>query len=379
VFDETVLRDTRAVVDLGNIAAAIAGIRERVSDGTDVMAVVKADGYGHGAVKVAKTALASGAASLGVAYPQEGAELREAGIDAPILILGLLPLEEERAIEMAVEYRLTPTVCSTEVPRILDSLSPADCPTPIHIKVDTGMGRLGVLPEDLFDYIRFLKTLKHITIEGIFTHFPSSDEANTAFTEKQIERFMALLSELSVRGIDIPKRHAANSGGVLAFPSSHLTMVRPGIMIYGLYPSKEVRRSIELSPAMSLLTRIRYLKRVGPGTPISYGRTHVTKSEALVATLPVGYADGYSRLLSNRGAILVRGNRAPIIGRVCMDMTMADVTHVPGVSIGDEVVLFGRDKDEEISIDEVAELIGTINYEVTCMVSKRVPRVYING
>jgi alanine racemase len=375
MYDETVTRDTRAVIDLSAVADSIRGIGSLVGPKVRIMAVVKADGYGHGAVRVARTALAHGATYLGVAYAQEAVELREAGIGAPILILGAAPPE---AVEQVTRYDLAQSVCDTETPRALSALASADRPARVHVKVDTGMGRIGLSPADAPGYIAFLQKLPNLTIEGIFTHLPKSDEADPGFTNKQIEEFNGLLRELSARGIDIPIRHMANSGGVLAFGASYMNLVRPGIMIYGLYPSKEVKRSVPLRPAMSLVTRIRFLKRVPAGTPISYGGTYVTESETTVATLPIGYADGYRRLLSNNYDVLVRGVRAPVIGRVCMDMTMIDVTHVKGAAVGDEVVLMGRQGGNEISIDNMAERLSTINYEITCLVGKRVPRVYIN-
>jgi alanine racemase len=376
MFDEHVMRDSRAVIDLSAVADSIRGIAKLVGGGVGVMAVVKADGYGHGAVRVTRTVLSSGASRLAVAYVQEALELREAGISAPVLILGNAPAD---SAETVIRHDLVQSVCDTVLPRALAALASADRPARVHVKVDTGMGRIGVMPEDTPDYVSFLRTLPNLIVEGIFTHFPKSDEADQAFTNGQIETFTGLLGELSARGIDIPLRHMANSGGVLAFPASYLNLVRPGIMIYGLYPSKEVARTIALREAMSLMTRIRFLKRVPPGTPISYGGTYVTKEAAMVATLPIGYADGYRRLLSNRYEALVRGVRAPVIGRVCMDMTMIDVTHVRGARVGDEVVLMGRQGDQEISIDDMADALSTINYEVTCLVGKRVPRVYING
>jgi alanine racemase len=375
MYDETVTRDTRAVIDLSAVADSIRGIGSLVGPRVRIMAVVKADGYGHGAVRVARTALAHGATYLGVAYAQEAVEIREAGIGAPILILGAAPPE---AVEPVTRYDLAQSVCDTETPRALSALASTDHPARVHVKVDTGMGRIGLSPADTPGYIAFLQKLPNLTIEGIFTHFPKSDEADPGFTNKQIEEFDGLLRALSARGIEIPIRHMANSGGVLAFPASYLNLVRPGIMIYGLYPSKEVKRSIPLRPAMSLVTRIRFLKRVPAGTPISYGGTYVTESETTVATLPIGYADGYRRLLSNNYDVLVRGVRAPVIGRVCMDMTMIDMTHVPSAAVGDEVVLMGSQGDQEISIDNMAERLSTINYEITCLVGKRVPRVYIN-
>lgn len=378
MFNETVLRDTRAVVDLDRIGQSVSGARGLVGDTVEIMAVVKADGYGHGAVRVAKKALRSGANSLAVAYPEEGAELRESGVTAPILVLGLTPPELNDAVEVVVETGLTQTVAEKELPAALNATCPEGKKVPVHIKVDTGMGRIGVRPEDVVEYVSFLKGLDKIEIEGIYTHFPSADEADKKFTRKQIDVFFDLMAELRGRGIEIPKVHMANSGGILAHPKSYLTAVRLGISLYGLYPSGEVERSIPLDPAMSFLTRVRYLKRVPKGTPISYGRTFVTKRETAVATLPVGYADGYPRILSNRGHVLVGGEEAPIIGRVCMDMSMVDVTDIPGVEVNDEVVLFGRQGKGEIHIDRMAEWLNTINYEVTCIVGKRVPRVYIN-
>jgi alanine racemase len=375
MYDERVMRDTRAVIDLSAVADSIRGIRGLVGGGVEIMAVVKADGYGHGAVRVARTALANGATRLGVAYVQEAVELREADVRAPILVLGVAPPE---AVEPVLKYDLVQSVCDTETPSALSARASADRPARVHVKVDTGMGRIGVMPEDTLDYIAFLHKLPHIIIEGIFTHFPKSDEADPSFTNRQIETFTGLLGELSSQGIEIPVRHMANSGGVLAFRASYLNLVRPGIMLYGLYPSKEVAHTIALRPAMALVTKIRFLKRVPAGTPISYGGTYVTKSETAVATLPVGYADGYRRLLSNQYDVLVRGMRAPVVGRVCMDMTMIDVTHVKGAQVGDEVVLMGRQGDQEISIDDMAERLSTINYEITCLVGKRVPRVYVN-
>jgi alanine racemase len=327
-------------------------------------------------VPVAKTALKSGASRLAVAYAQEAVELREAGIASPLLILGIAPPE---GVGPVVKYDLAQAVADPETPRALSAAAPTDRPARVHIKVDTGMGRIGIAPGDVLQYARFLRTLPHIEIEGIFTHFPRADEVDRTFTEGQIRRFTTLLSDLDHAGIRIPSRHMANSAGVLAFPGSYLNLVRPGIMIYGLYPSAEVARTIPLRGAMSLVTKIRFIKRVGPGTPVSYGGTHVTTADTVVATLPVGYADGYRRLLSNNYEVLVRGVRAPVVGRVCMDMTMIDVTHVPDAMVGDEVVLMGRQGEAEISTDEMAESLQTINYEITCLVGKRVPRVYING
>ena len=384
MFTEEVIRDTRAVVDLDCVREAMSGIRGLVGKDVEIMAIVKADGYGHGAVKVAKTALQSGAGSLGVAYPQEGAELRKSNIDVPILVLGLTPPDDPGAIDTVIKHGLTQTISDTELPKALNAAASKTKIVTVHVKVDTGMGRIGIKPGDVFEFLSFLDGLKNIEVEGIYTHFPSADEADTQFTNRQIDIFLDLINQLKKNGISIPKTHMANSGGILAHPKSHLTTVRAGIILYGLYPSKEVEKTIKLTPAMSLVTKIRLIKKIPKGTSISYGRTFITKGEMTVATLPVGYADGYPRILSNRGHVLVRGRPAPILGRVCMDMTIVDVTNIPEAAFEDEVILFGQQyKSKEqyqnkISTEQMADWLNTINYEVTCIVGKRVPRVYLN-
>jgi len=377
MFDEHVLRDTRAHVSLDNIKSVVRNIVKATGDDVSVMAVVKADAYGHGAVKVARAALASGASSLAVAYPQEAVELRGCGIDAHTLVMGLLPSNSPDAVDALIATGAAQAVADLDTPRILGARAPSERPVPVHIKVDTGMGRIGIPPEETLSYIEALRTIPGIIIEGIFTHFPSADEADLSFTERQIAAFTELLQILKGSGIDIPLRHMANSAGILACKDSYVNMVRPGIMLYGLYPSSDVEKSIPLSPALRWTSAVRFLKSVPPGTPISYGRTFVTSRPSVIATLPVGYADGFNRLLSNKGSVLVKGRRAPIVGRVCMDMTMIDVTDIPGVSVNDEVVLIGSQGDDGITADEMATLLGTINYEVTCAISKRVPRIYI--
>ncbi|MBN1880889.1 MAG: alanine racemase [Deltaproteobacteria bacterium] len=379
MFDERVLRDTRALVNLDAVKSVVRHITAAAGNGVSVvMAVVKADGYGHGAVQIANAALSSGASSLAVAYPQEVLELRTAGIDAHTLVMGLLPAGNPDVVDIIVKTGAAQTVADTDAPLTLGASASADRPVPVHIKVDTGMGRIGIPPEDVLSYIEFLKTIPGIVIEGIFTHFPSADEADLSFTSKQITIFKDLIQTLEGSGINIPFKHMANSAGILALRNAYINMVRPGIMLYGLYPSSEVEKSIPLTPALRLVSAVRYLKRVPAGTPISYGRTFVTSRPSVIATLPVGYADGYNRLLSNRGSVLVRGMRAPITGRICMDMTMIDVTDIEGVAVGDEAVLIGPQENDEITADEMAGLLGTINYEVTCAISKRVPRVYID-
>jgi alanine racemase len=333
--------------------------------------VVKADGYGHGAVEVSLSALKSGADCLGVAVPEESEQLRKAGIDVPITVLGLIQPEEAYKV---VDLRLEQTLCSLEVAEALNQIAMnVGTLVGVQIKVDTGMGRVGVQPKDALPLVQKISRFKNLNLKGIFSHFSCADELDKTFAKKQVKIFDKLVQEIEASGIKIPQKHMANSAAILDLPESYYDLVRPGIMLYGLYPSNEVSRSIELKPAMTFMTRVTFVKWVSPRSPISYGRTFTTKKKTLVATLPVGYADGYSRLLSGRGEVLIEGHRAPLIGRVCMDMCMVDVSGVRNVQPGDEVILFG----EGLSVDEVAEKIGTINYEVVCAVGKRVPRIYI--
>ncbi len=363
-------RATKAIVDLKAIAHNVRQVRKRIGSQRDLMAVVKADGYGHGAVNVSSSALKSGANCLGVAVPEEGEEIRRAGLDAPITVLGLIQPEEAYKV---VDFGLEQTICSIEVAEALNQIaSNRGTAVDVHIKIETGMGRVGVQPNDTVAFARRIGKLKHLNVKGIFSHFSCADEMDKAFSTKQIEIFDGVVREIEASGIRIPKRHMANSAAILDLPESYYDLVRPGIMIYGLYPSPEVSHSIELKPAMTFVTRVTFVKKVPPGTSISYGRTFITDKEIPVATLPVGYADGYSRALSGRGEVLVKGFRAPLIGRICMDMCMIDVSGVENVQPGDEVILFG----EGLPVDEVAEKLGTINYEVVCAVGKRVPRVY---
>ena len=363
-------RSTKAVVDLKAIAHNVGQVRKRIGNHRDLMAVVKADGYGHGAVEVSLSVLKSGANCLGVAVPEEGEEIRRAGLDAPITVLGLIQPEEAYKV---IDFGLEQTICSIEVAEALNQIaSNKGTVVNVHIKIETGMGRVGVQPVDALAFARRIEKFKNLTIKGIFSHFSCADEVDKTFAKKQVEIFDGVVREIEASRIKIPKKHMANSAAILDLPESYYNLVRPGIMLYGLYPSPEVSHSIELKPSMTFMTRVTFVKKVPSGTPISYGRVFVTDKEIPVATLPVGYADGYSRALSGRGDVLVKGFRAPLIGRICMDMCMIDVSGVENVRPGDEVILFG----EGLPADEVAEKLGTINYEVVCGVGKRVPRVY---
>ena len=368
---QSVERATRAIIDLGAVSYNVAEIRKKIGNERGLMAMVKADGYGHGAVEISRTALRSGADSLGVAISGEGQQLREAGIEVPILVVGLSPPEEAYKV---VKFRLSQTVATVELLEALDSeAGKASTKVNVHVKVDTGMGRVGINPDDAVSFVRKVMGFKNLNLEGIFSHFPSSDERDKTFSMGQLQLFNQVISNLQLAGIEVPQKHMANSGAVLDLPQSYYDMVRPGIMLYGIYPSREVSRSIKLRPAMTFKTKVAQVKVVPAGTPISYGRTFITNKKTTVATLPVGYGDGYNRLLSNRGEVLIKGHRAPVIGNVCMDMCMVDASGVEDVRPGDEVILFGEDPP----VWEFATKIGTIPNEVVCAVSKRVPRLYI--
>ena len=369
-------RPTYAEVDLSAIRDNIRAIRRRVGAGVRIMPAVKANGYGHGAAHVSRACLDAGADVLCVACVEEGSELRAAGIDAPLLILGCTAPD---AAEDALRLDMTTTVCEMDIARALSRAAVSQGKrSVVHIKIDTGMGRIGIRPEDAVEFARAVSALPGICVEGLFTHFPSSDEADKAFTHRQIAQFGSIVASVRAAGVEVPIAHASNSGGILAFPEADFDAVRPGIMIYGCYPSDEVERSIAIREALTLKTRIVFVKEVAPGATVSYGRTFIAKRPSIIATLPVGYADGYSRMLSNKGEAAVRGSRARIVGRVCMDQILIDATDVPGVEVGDEVVLYGGGYDY-LSLSKVAAKIGTISYEVLCNISQRVPRVYLNA
>jgi len=381
---------SRAIVDLDAVAGNVRALRTVTNPGARVMAVVKADAYGHGSVRVSETAVANGADTLGVARIEEGIHLRDAGICVPILVFGYIMSSD---IPDLIKYDLTATVYSLPFARALSEVSVKLGSTiRVHVKVDTGMGRLGLLPdgkrasgetgnrlETLMSDILSVSKLPGIDLEGVYTHFATADGSDIRFAAEQFNIFLDLLERLKKAGLEIPIRHAANSGAVIHLPETHLDMVRPGIALYGLYPSKETDRSrISLSPAMSLETRVIHLKKVPAGFAVSYGCTFVTDTPTVIATVPIGYADGYRRALSNCSHMLVGGQRAPVIGRVCMDLTLLDVGHIPDVALNDVVVVFGKQGNAEISADDLADMLDTINYEIVTSVSKRIPREYLS-
>ena len=364
---------TWAEIDLGAVYHNLRRIKDRVGPNTEVLAVVKDDAYGHGAVEVAKTAADVPVHMLGVAEVEEALELRRAGIDLPILVLCCILPEQA---EDVVRYDITQTVCDLSVCKSLSrAAARLDKQAKVHVKIDTGMCRIGVGYRDSPRFVESVAQFPNLDVEGIFTHFASA-ESDAAFTSLQLERFNSVVLHLDSVGIHVPLKHAANSAAILGLTASHLSMVRAGLMAYGLYPSG-LPRKIELKPALSLKTRVVYLKEVPAGCGISYGRTYATMKPTVLASLAVGYGHGYNRRLSNSGEALVRGMKAPIVGRVCMDQCLCDVTHVPNVSIGDEAVLIGRQGDEEITTDEIALKTGTISYEVLCAIGSRVQKVHL--
>ena len=377
------LRPTTAHIDLGALRHNLAQVR-RLAGAREVIAIVKADAYGHGAVPVARALAAEGVTRFGVALVEEGRALREAGIRGEVLVLG--GFGEDQADEI-VELGLTATIFH---PGHADALNEAarraGRAAPVHVKIDTGMGRLGFAVDAAPDAIAAVTRLPGLRLDGVMTHFADADLADPAYAREQMMRFDRVVEALASRGVSAPIRHAANSAAVMAASSWRSAMggplyeaVRPGLMLYGARPGPAVGAGVDLRPVLSLTTRILLLKRVPPGTPISYGRTFVTRRESLIAVLPIGYADGYPRALSNAGRVLVRGRAAPVVGRVCMDLTMVDVTDVPGAAEGDEAVVIGTQGAAAITVEEVADGAGTIAYEILCGIGPRVPRRYLDA
>ncbi len=368
---------TWAEVDLDRFGRNIAAIQAAVGHGCKILLVAKADAYGHGAVEISRAAMDAGVAMLGVATLHEGIELRAAGTTAPIVILSPSLLSE---VDEIIEHHLTPCVSSVEFADLLSRRCVAhEIISRIHVEVDTGMGRTGVSDQDAAEFLQRVTKMPNLKLEGVFTHFPDADSGNTYFAEEQLRRFHEILADLRSRKIDVPIRHAANSAGILSLPQSWLDMVRPGILAYGFYPSNRVPRAIPVEGVMSFKSRLVQLRSVPAGRFISYGRTYQTKRKTTVGVLPVGYGHGLPWLLSNRGEVLIRGRRAPVIGRVTMDLTMVDVTEIPDASLGDEAVLFGEQGGAGITLEEVAERAETLPYEILCSMGKRVVRVFMRN
>jgi len=364
-------RPTWAEVNLNNLEHNLNQVKSRLQPQTKVLVTVKADAYGHGLIPVSKRLVAAGVDYLGVASIDEGIKLRKARIRTPILVLGLTL---KRDIRSLFTFDLTPTICDYQSAVALSRKATAlNKHMRLHIKIDTGMGRIGVAHYDAFDLIRKIYKLKSIVIEGIFTHFPFAD-SNRKFTVFQVKLFNGLVGELRKCGINIPLVHAANSVALIDCQESHFTMVRPGLVIYGLHPKPGL--GINLKPVLSLKTRVIFIKQVPAGYGISYGHAYVTKRLTSIVTLPIGYGDGYPRNLSNLGPLLINGRRFYVSGRICMDQIMVDVGKFKP-RLADEVVLIGKQGKERITVEELADLAGTIPYEITCGLGSRIPRIYI--
>lgn len=366
-----------AEIDLDAIAHNTREIKKLTGSKVEMMGVVKADAYGHGVLEVVRTLLDNGVTQLAVSMLDEAIQIRKMGIDVPILVLNYT--DPARADEI-IHNRVTQTVFSTDLAQALSIAAVRlGKDVRIHVKVDTGMTRVGFIPGyNAVRNIMEISRLPGIILEGIFTHFASADESDKSYTLMQFERFMNLCTELIRAGIHIPVKHVCNSAGILQYPEMHLDIVRPGIILYGLYPSREVAGKIDLRPAMTLKANVIFVKDVDKDTYVSYGRTFRTDRKSRIATIPIGYADGYTRLMSNKGRMLVNGEYAPVIGRICMDQCMLDVTDLKhDVHVGDEVVIFGKQNGSCISVDEIADQVGTINYELVCIIGKRIPRVYL--
>ncbi len=371
-MDKKILRPTVAQINIGAVRSNYRTIRELTKE--KILAVVKADAYGHGAVEIAGVLSEEGTDILGVATIEEGIQLREAGINTPVLVLGsVYPFENYRFI---MEYNLTPIVASFQSASALeDAARAAGRQQGAHMKVDTGMGRIGVSDSTAVKLWKKLDDSTHIIPEGVFTHFPRADE-DYSYTMRQLKIFNLLVSRLNPAP---PLIHASNTAGMLNPALPALNMVRPGLALYGLYPDNVSKVSVGLEPVLAFKSAVIFLKRVEKSTPISYGGTWRAPRDSVVATVCAGYADGYRRGLSNKADIIIRGKRCPVIGRVCMDMIMVDVTALSEVNIGDEAVLLGRSGKEEISAEEIARICGTINYEITIGISSRVPRVFVEN
>ena len=372
----------KACIDLDAISNNIQVLKNIMDEKSKFMAVVKADGYGHGAVKIAQKAMQSGADNLGVARLDEAVKLRQAGIKASLLVFGYIyPVQAA----LANELDLTVTVYSYDMAKALSQKAyDLGFVLKAHLKIDSGMGRVGLIVDNLkatsaklVHNIKKIMELPGIEIEGIYTHLAAADHRDRTYTNLQLKIFDSLLNDLKKESIEFKVCHAANSAGILEYQESHYDMVRAGISLYGLYPSNEVDTSrVNLTPAMTLKSIITSVRKVPPGFKVSYGMTHETREVTLLASVPIGYADGFSRLFSSNGHMLVKGEKAPIVGRVCMDQTIIDVGHIHDVQVEDEVVIIGRQANKTISADELAQNINTINYEIVSSLTSRVKRIY---
>ena len=368
------LLPTYATVNLAALAHNLSRIKRYLSPGCEIMAIVKANAYGHGAVEIAQSLARQGIGQFAVASLDEGIALRQSGLSASIVILGAL-FEEQ--VPDLIAHRLTPVVSDGRIlPTLAKAVRSQQAPYSIHLKVETGMGRLGFSQEELLAVLDNPLLHSPLQVEGMMTHLADADGADSAFTERQLAAFHALLEQIRLRGLTVPLVHAANSAAIVRFPAAHFSLVRPGIMLYGYHTLPATIPDPDLRPVLSLHTTVAQLRTIPKGCSVSYNGTFVAKRQTRIAVLPIGYADGYSRQLSHRGSVLIQGRRVPIVGLVCMDMIMVDVTDIAPLEVGETVTLIGQQGKESIWADEVADWIGTIPYEVLCGIGSRVPRIY---
>lgn len=369
---------TVVTIDLAAFTSNLAQVRQRIPPTCNILGVVKANAYGHGAVEVSNALLHAGVHGLGVATLAEGLQLRKANIRAPILVMGALSPDEGAE---AISTQLTPVLYDSDQAAALAAVveSSNALPCGIHLKIDTGMGRMGIGPGQVSQLLQSDHFQRCFRLEGIMTHFADADNQNPTYTQEQIERFQNVLTTIETFTPPAPIIHAANSAAILLHPPSHFSAVRPGIMLYGYHTLAAPPQDLVLKPVMSLTTRVAQIRFLKKGESVSYNQTFTAKKPTRVAVLPVGYADGYNRLLSNRGHVLIQGQQAPIVGRVCMDMTMAEVTDIPDVHPGEAVVLIGHQGTQRITAGDLATMLGTIPYEVLCAIGPRVPRMYLSN
>lgn len=369
-------RPVWAEINLDNLAYNVKKIREKARS-KELIGVVKADAYGHGAIDVAPVILENGATRLAVAVLSEAVELRKSGIKCPIMILGLTP---ETLSDTLIEYDIEPSVSSYEYALSLSKeAQDKNKIVKIHIAVDTGMGRIGFLPnEESVEVVYKISKLPNIEIEGLFSHFCTADETDKSYSNMQFDKYNWFYEKLLQKDIKINIRDIANSAAIMELPDTHYDGTRPGIILYGYYPSHEVNKNeLNIKTIMTLKTNVMYVKTLEKDQYIGYGRKFMTKRKSVIATLPIGYADGYTRMLSGKAKVIINGKFAPVVGNICMDQCMIDVTDIEDVKVGDEVILMGNDGKLKFDADDMADILGTISYEIICMVSKRVPRVYI--
>ena len=370
------IRPVWAEIDLDAIKYNIDSIKRRV-DTKELIAVVKADAYGHGALDVSKTLVENGATKLAVAVITEAMDLRHGNINTPIMILGYTPLEFAADL---INYDIEQTIFDLEYAKKLSEIALIlGKKAKVHVALDTGMGRIGFLINDnSLNEILKISSLKGLEVVGIFTHFATADESDKNYSNKQYKKFTDFNEKLVSKGVNISLKHVSNSGAIIDMPNTYLDGVRAGIVLYGYYPSEDVlKQNLDLKKAISIKTQVAHVKILDKNEYVSYGRKFKTERKSIIATLPIGYADGYSRALTGKAKVIINGKFAPVVGTICMDQCMIDVTDIGDVHVGDEIIVLGKDKDLKFDADDMAKAMGTINYEVLCMIKQRIPRVYI--